>query len=130
MNRWVKKPRPQPMPTKAVIKLTVPFDTACRKGNLAKVRSLIEEGADPVHGHPSFSPPLITAAFGPNPAVVTLLLERGAPLEAYGAGALAAAAGRDDEGGEAVFVLLLSKGALAQRSGPWSRGHAPGLTVE
>jgi ankyrin repeat protein len=118
-----KKPKHQPSPRNP--RREAALYEACRKGQLKKVEKLLAEGADPLHGHPSFLPPLVGAAFGRNPEIVTLLLEHGAPLADYGAAAVAYAAGWTDEGGEAVFQLLLARGALTTVSGGWG---ATGLT--
>lgn len=104
------------------------FWKACRTASRARLEKLLEDGADPIHGLPTFSPPLIAAAGSGRADVVELLLERGAPLAEYGAGALVAAAGRTDADGKAIVARLLADGALVLRSGKRSRGHATGAT--
>lgn len=99
--------------------------TACAKGQLKKVKALLAEGADPKHGVPMVSAPLVAAAFGENVELVRLLLELGAPLEDYGAPAVAYAATCDDD---AVFTFLVERGALNTQSGPWTVGYSPGQT--
>lgn len=120
-----KPPKKQPTPRKAEEARARARATACAKGQLKKVKALLAEGADPKHGVPMVTAPLVAAASGENVELVRLLLELGAPLDEYGAPAVAYAATRDDD---AVFTFLVERGALTTWSGPWTVGYSPHQT--
>ena len=63
------------------------FCRACRTGDMPLVAKLVDVGADVNHGRPSFhdEPPLIYAILGGSLAMVRLLLQRGADVNAISA---------------------------------------------
>lgn len=100
---------------------------ACRKGQLAKVKQLLADGADPVHAT-SAAPPLVASVFGGNAEVTQALLDADPQVADHHAQAVAYAALWDSDSKKAVFDLLVARGALTGRTSGRSSGIPKGVT--
>ena len=89
-----------------------PLMMAALKGELEWVRKLLARGAK-VH-QPGWAP-LHYAATGPDPQIVTVLLDRGAPIEAESPNRSTPLMMASQYGPEASVDLLLARGADAKR---------------
>ncbi len=101
-----------------------------RKGDTAKVRTLLEQGADREARNESERTPLMLASLKGQEAMVALLLERGADLKATDPEGMTPLLWAAFGGNAKVVKLLISKGAdvhakdhKGQGALEWARDH-------